>query len=97
MKKISVLKLGNMNRENLKKREMNLLMGGTIVVVTKKTKQPIITVANVHVSVKQNTMTVLLTVQKMQFFLNPTERFFHKQKLNSYNKQWDYHYLFNKQ
>ena len=38
MKKISVLKLGNMNRENLKKREMNLLMGGTIVVVTKKTK-----------------------------------------------------------
>lgn len=28
MKKISVLKLGNMNRENLKKREMNLLMGG---------------------------------------------------------------------
>ncbi len=38
MKKISFLKLGNMNRENLKKREMNLLMGGTIVVVTKKTK-----------------------------------------------------------
>ncbi len=28
MKKISVLKLGNMNRENLKKREMDFLVGG---------------------------------------------------------------------
>ena len=28
MKKISVLKLGNMNRENLKKREMEFLVGG---------------------------------------------------------------------
>lgn len=28
MKKISVLKLGNMNRENLKKREMDVLVGG---------------------------------------------------------------------
>lgn len=28
MKKISVLKLGNMNRENLEKREMEFLIGG---------------------------------------------------------------------
>jgi natural product precursor len=28
MKKISVLKLGNMNRENLEKREMGFLIGG---------------------------------------------------------------------